>query len=365
MNVATAMVLEDFGQPLRERQFPLPKLSPGEVLVKTLASGVCGSDVHMWLGQDPRTPRPIILGHESCGEIVEVGGQKRSVDGEPLTPGRWIFWNRGVVCGACYFCAVAQQPALCPNRWVYGIHKSCKEPPHLRGGYADHILLDARTDIFLLDRGKSPDPAVLVSASCSGATAANAVELAPTNPGDVVLVQGPGPLGVFLVAFARQRGAREVIVIGGTDERLRICERFGGTVLLNRRTLSASERKAKVLDFTAGRGVDVAYEAVGTADAVEEGVGLIRSGGRYALVGFGQPGGKATLDCYSDIVRKNLQLQGVWVSHTRHTHQALSLVLNNLALFATLVTHRFPLLAATAALQAMHSKQALKAVLLG
>ena len=357
---AHAMVMTEFKQPLEYKEFPIPKVGKGEVLVRIRAAGVCGSDVHMWSGEDPRTPRPIILGHEGAGEIVQIGGNKSSADGHELKIADRILWNRGVVCGECYWCKTRSDPSLCPHRWVYGIHNRCDSPPHLNGCYAEYVLLDRRTDIFKVD---CDDLSVFVPASCSGATAAHAVELCPVAPGDTVVVQGPGPLGLFLVAFAVEAGAKEIVVIGGTPDRLKLCRTMGATQSLNRKETTRESRREFIMALTNGRGADVAYEAVGTADAVEEGVALVRNGGCYGLTGFGQPGGSVTLDCFSHIVRKNLRLQGVWVSHTKHTKQALDLVARNLDKFKQIITHRFPLREANAALDAMRQRSALKIVL--
>jgi threonine dehydrogenase-like Zn-dependent dehydrogenase len=297
------------------------------------------------------------------GEIAALGGEARSVDGEPLRVGQRIIWNRGVACGRCYFCAVKHEPELCPHRKVYGIHSSCEKPPHLNGCYADHILLTAGTDIFLLPEELCEQPEIAVSASCSGATAAHAFELAPTAPGDSVLVQGPGPLGLYLVAFAATAGARHIFVVGGTPERLALCKEFGATHLLNRNATTPDERRDVIMNMTSGRGVDVAYEAVGAAEVVAEGLRLVRTGGAYALAGFGQPGGSLAFDLYTDIVRKNLRLQGVWVSHTRHTHAALALVARHPEAFAKLVTRKYSLRQATEALEAAKRREGMKLVL--
>lgn len=359
-DVAHAMVLTEFKKPLEWREFPMPAVGPGQALVRIRAAGVCGSDVHMWSGEDPRTPKPIILGHEGAGEIVKMGGPKRTPDGQELRVGDRILWNRGVVCGKCYWCVTKEDPSLCPNRWVYGIHHPCTTPPHLNGCYAEYVLLDPRTDIFRLD---CDDLSVYVPASCSGATAAHAVELCPAQKGDTVVVQGPGPLGLFLIAFAAEAGARRIVVIGGTADRLELCKSLGATDSLNRRETSPEERCAFVKDLTDGRGADVVYEAVGTSGAVEEGIGLVRNGGAYVLTGFGQPGGAVTLDCFSHVVRKNVRLQGVWVSHTKHTKQAIDLVAKRLDRFKPVITHRFSLREANSAIKAMQEKSALKIVL--
>jgi threonine dehydrogenase-like Zn-dependent dehydrogenase len=357
-----AMVLEKFNEPLVMKSFPIPKLKEGEVLVRVKAAGICGSDVHMWEGRDPRTRRPMILGHEGVGEIAEINGKKKDVDGNPLGVGDKVLWNRGVVCGHCYFCRVKMEPSLCTNRWVYGIHTSAAEPPFLTGNYAEYLLLVREVDLFKIET--EVDPQVLVPASCSGATAAHALDLSRIQSGDSVAVLGVGPLGIFTIAFARSSGASQIVAIGGTEERLRICKAFGATLLLNRHCLSKEERKEAVLEATHGRGVDVAFEMAGEPEAMKEGISLARTGGACVSAGFGEPHGTMEVDCFHDIVRKNLCLQGIWVSELRHTHMALKLMMSHLKEFERLITHRFPLEQANEALQVMKRKEAVKAVLI-
>jgi threonine dehydrogenase-like Zn-dependent dehydrogenase len=258
---------------------------------------------------------------------------------------------------------VLREPYLCGERYVYGIHRSCADPPHLLGCYSEYLLLDARTKTFSLE-GCDVDPSVLVAAGCSGATAAHCLEMAAPALGDVVVVQGPGPLGLFLVAMARRSGAREVVIIGGTQSRLDLARDLGATQVLNRQSTSVNDRRDAVLGLTGGRGADLVYEAVGKAGVVDEGLALVRHGGAYVSAGFGQPGGSLELDPFRDVVRKNVQFLGVWVSDTRHVWQALQLILSEPDTFAPLISHRYPLAQATEALQAMHQKEALKAVLL-
>ncbi len=355
------MVLEAFNQPLMMREFEIPALQDGEALIRLEAAGVCGSDVHMLRGEDPRTPLPIILGHEGVGRVLEVKGEKLTVEGEPLKSGDLILWNRGVSCHRCFHCAVLNEPALCKNRKVYGINRSSKVAPYVNGCYSQEMLLTADTDIFKVSA--EVDPAILVSASCSGATVAHAFDLHRPEFGDTVLIQGPGPLGVYAVAFAKKMGAQEIIVIGGSENRLQTCREFGATLTLNRRELSLEDRKQAIMDKTRGRGVDFAIEAVGDPSAVHEGIKLVRSGGAYVSIGFSQPPGNCQIDFFQEVVSKNLKIQGVWVSGTRHTWQAMKLVLERPELFARMITHRFSLQQANEALAAMAQRDALKAVL--
>jgi len=357
-----AMVLVEFGKPLELQEFPIPDVGEGEVLVEILAGGVCGSDVHMQQGEDPRIPLPIVLGHEGVGRVVRLRGKKVSVEGNEVEEGDVILWNRGVVCGECFYCADARQPFMCPKRWVYGIHRSSAQPPHLVGCYADYLLLDRKTELLKPQGMERVDPAVVVSASCSGATAAHAVEEEPPRAGGSVVVQGPGPLGLFLVAFAKQHGAANIIVIGDAS-RLGVCKEFGAAHTLDFQKTSPEERAHTIRDLTQGRGPDVCYEAVGTAAAFEEGMQLVRHGGAYVSVGFGQPGGTLTFDPFAHLVRPNRRFRGIWVSGTAHTVAALEMVMAQPELFQRMVTHRFPLERANEALEVMRTKEALKAVL--
>lgn len=359
---ARVMVLTEFNKELQRREVEIPPLADGQVLVEITASGVCGSDLHMYKGNDPRTPLPIILGHEGVGRVVEVKGRRLTLEREELKPGDSIIWNRGVSCGHCYFCKVCGAPALCPGRWAYGITKSFKEEPSLNGCYADHIILTHDTEIIKIPA--EIDPTVMVAASCSGATAAHCFDYVRPKTGDTVLIQGPGPLGIFAAYFAAQNGAGEIIMIGGAEKRLETAKKFGVTVTLNRRKTTENERKEAIMELTHGRGVDYAVEAVGQPAAVKEGIQLVRTGGTYLSVGFGDPNGSVNLDCFYDVVRKNLTYQGVWVSDTKHTYSAMKGILKNPDLFATLITHRYSLEEANEALEVMDKKEAVKAVLI-
>ncbi len=355
-------VLVGFNQPLEERRFELLPLADGEVLVRMLASGVCGSDLHMASGEDPRTPLPIILGHEGLGEVVEIKGSKADIDGEPLVAGDRVLWNRGVVGGKCFWCT-GNQPWLCPERFVYGIHRSTEVPPHVNGCYTELLPLDARTDIIRINDVPAEDLRHYVSAGCSGATAANAFEDMPPRGGETVVVVGAGPLGAFMIAFARKFGAKHIVSIDLSEERLALAREFGATEALNADQATADERAERIRELTAGRGADAVYEAVGRADVFAECLGLVRMGGRVVTAGFGQPGGTIQFDPFKHLTRPNVKMFGIWVSHTRHTLMAIDLVRHNFEVFKKLNTHFYPLSQANAAHLKMRRREALKAVL--
>jgi len=95
-NVAKVAVLEEFKKPLAIREIEIPELLPGQILVRITAAGVCGSDVHMQQGKDPRIPLPMILGHEGVGQIVQMNGQKKTPLGENLKTGDMIICHHYV-----------------------------------------------------------------------------------------------------------------------------------------------------------------------------------------------------------------------------------------------------------------------------
>lgn len=357
-----AQVLVGFRKPLEQREFEIAPLRDGEVLVEMLASGVCGSDLHMASGEDPRTPLPIILGHEGVGRVVEVRGSKSDIGGEPVKAGDRILWNRGVVCGKCFWCTHGQ-PWLCPERFVYGIHRSTDVPPHVNGCYTELLPLDARTDIVKMNHVAEEDLRHYVSAGCSGATAANAFEDLPPREGETVVVQGAGPLGAFLVAFSRKFGAGRVVSLDMSPERLALAREFGATETIDITKTSQEDRAERIRAITDGRGADAVYEAVGRAEVFAEGLGLVRHGGRVVTAGFGQPGGTMEFDPFRHLTRPNLKLLGIWVSHTKHTQMAIDLVTENFETFKKLNTHFFPLSRANEAHEKMRKREALKAVL--
>ncbi|MFC1735355.1 zinc-binding dehydrogenase [Candidatus Hydrogenedentota bacterium] len=362
--VSKAAVLTGFDKPLDFQEFEVGELGAGEVLIKLEASGVCGSDVHMWRGKDPRTPLPLILGHEGIGRIAALAGEKTDILGRKLAEGDLVMWERGLMCGKCYYCTIKKQPALCPTRKTYGISISCQDPPHLRGCYSAYLHLYDFSALIKLDG--NIDPAVMVPASCSGATAAHTAEQCNINIGDTVVIQGPGPVGLFVLAFAVARGAGAIYVIGTEADkgRLELCKEFGATACLNTGEMDGDARIEFIHEATQGRGADAVIDCTGSPRAMNEGIKLTAPYGVYAMPGIATPVGEVSIPVFEDIARKNVTIQGVWVSDTSHLYQAIRLVETERFPFEKLVTHRFSLDDATKALEVMESKEAIKAVLL-
>lgn len=359
---ATVLVLESFGEPLRPREVGIPEVGPGAVLVEIVAAGICGSDLDIAGGKDPRIRLPVVLGHEGVGRVVSVGGERADVFGRPLREGDLVTWNRGLSCGHCRMCAVKKQPALCPNRRVYGITIAADEAPGLNGCYASHIYLRPATDIIKLPEGV--DAAAVVAATCSGATAAHAIEQAGVEIGDVVVILGPGPLGLFAAALAMERGARAVVVEGTSrsPERLALAEEMG-CLPLNIHETTREERRAVIDEVADGHGADVVVDAAGTRESFAEAMAIVGRGGRVVVPGVATPIGGVELRLYEDLVLRNICVTGTWVSDTRHLWQAVSVVLSGRYPLGDMVTYTAAVTRANEAMEAVARREAIKAVL--
>jgi len=364
---AMAMVTMEYGRNLIPMEMPIPPLEAGEVLVRMCAAGICGSDVHIWQGGDLRTRLPLILGHEGIGIVQDLANKRTDISGNEIQVGDLIAWDRGVTCGKCYFCVVKRKPYLCEKRWTYGISKNIYEPPYLNGCYSSHLILTKETHIIrILSRyevsGEDIVPYV-IAAGCPGTMAACMLDQAGISPGDNVVIQGPGPIGIFSAAMARMLGASAVIVIGGTAERLDMCREVGATLTIDRTKTTPAQRLELVMEATGGRGADVVLESAGTIQAIEEGLGYAGKGAVYITAGVAVPARKAEVDWF-ELTKKNIAIQGVWVGDARHTYQALEIMKKNKEKLSGIVSHRLKLSEANKALEIMKNKEGLKAVLI-
>jgi threonine dehydrogenase-like Zn-dependent dehydrogenase len=364
VSAVKAAVLARFGEPLTLREYPdITDLRPGEVLVRVEMAGICGTDVHLWLGQLP-IPIPIILGHESAGRIERLGpGVERDWRGQPLEPGDRVTWASSIACGECFYCRLKAQPTRCLSRKAYGISYCADEAPHLRGGYAEKILLRPGSAVFRLPDTLPTE--ALVGAGCSLTTAIHGIERCPVVWGDVVVIQGAGPVGLASLAVSLEAGASRVIVVGGPAHRLEAARRFGAHATIDIQTVpDAVERRRLVLEETGGYGADVVIECVGHPQAVPEGIELCRDGAKFLVLGQYGNAGEVPLNPHH-ITRKQLQVFGAWGFEPRHVDRAISLLDRTgwKRQFASQITHRFPLAEADAALTAVRELRSGKAVI--
>ncbi len=278
-----AVVLTEFNQPLEVWRVPIPDLPPGGMLVKIEAATLCGTDIHRWHGVAiGRESLPLLVGHEGCGIVAEINGERRDLLGQPLKPGDRVL-SSYPACGECYYCTVARQPTLCPNTLYWGANRADR-PPYLLGTCAEYQYIPPGSALI-----RVPEPVsspLAAASSCALRTVMHGFErLGPLGNHETVVIQGCGPLGLFATAVAKHRGAHRVLLIGAPAARLDAGKALGADEVLNiDEATDPAERRDWVRQRTAGLGADVVIQ-VATASAVPEGVTMVRRGGRYLSIG--------------------------------------------------------------------------------
>ncbi|MES2459561.1 MAG: zinc-binding dehydrogenase [Armatimonadota bacterium] len=358
-----AAVIPAPGAPVEIRRFPIPAIEAGGVLLETIASEVCGTDVHLWHGRLAGVPYPLIPGHVSVGKVLETGGPVRDSDGRLVNPGDIVtFLDVVGTCHSCHVCSVLKASTRCPKRRVYGITLGAEDG--LFGGWSEVIYLGPDTQILTLPPGVSPD--AWIGGGCGLPTATHAVELAQIKLADRVLIQGSGPVGLSACALALLSGAGWVGVIGAPDIRLSAARRFGADWTMDVTTTTPDERLRAVRDATGGYGPDIVIEASGSPEAFREGCELVRDAGRYVVVGQYTDNGDVAINPHNHINKKHLEIRGCWGSDFSHLWRAMESVRrfsSGKTDWASLISHRYSLDEAEQALRDVEAGRVVKAVI--
>jgi L-iditol 2-dehydrogenase len=351
-------------RPIEIRSYPLPEIEVGGVLLKVLASEVCGTDVHLWHGHLAGVPYPLIPGHVSIGTVAAVHGEVQDVEGNPVKIGdTYSFLDVHGTCGACWYCLVAKASTRCPSRRVYGITFGAEENPGLGGGWSEYLYLRPKTRLLKLAPKVSVD--TFIGAGCGLPTAVHAIELARIQLGDRVLVQGSGPVGLSCAALALLSGAGWVGVLGAPEERLGAAKAMGADWTENILTTTPAERVRAVKDATGGRGADIVIEASGNPLAVGEGCELVRDAGRYVIVGQYTDHGDISLNPHLHINKKHLEIRGCWGSDFSHVSRAMQVLsrFSSRADWSALISRKYGLHEVEQALRDVEARRVVKAVI--
>lgn len=365
----SAVVMTAPNHPLEFRDYARPELQPGSILLETLGSEVCGTDVHLWHGHELEgVPFPIIPGHVSVGQVAEVGppgpdgAPARDVNGRPIEVGQIVtFLDVVGSCGRCWYCTVAHATTRCPHRRIYGVTLSADEG--LLGGWAEYIYL--RPGVHIVALPESLNWRSFLAGGCGMPTALHAVTLADVQFGDTVVVQGAGPVGLAAAVLAQLRGAGQVVVIGGPSVRLATAREFGADKVVDIATHDADQRIASIRALTDGRGADVTIDATGVPSAVPEGMRMTRDAGRYVVVGQYTNAGEVSFNPHLDLNRKHLDVRGCWGSDVGHVHRSVQVMARYGHLFQwqRLISHEYPLREAQRALEDVAAQRVVKALI--
>jgi D-arabinose 1-dehydrogenase-like Zn-dependent alcohol dehydrogenase len=340
---ARAAVLKGFRQPYELQEFPIPEIAPGAILIKITMANICGSDLHIWRG-DLATkipPEGIIIGHETTGRVAKLGpGVKTDSLGNPLKEGDRVVYCYFNPCGSCYQCLHGHR-AACPRK-MSNMAGSIKDPPYLRGGFAEYCYLQPGMFVF-----KTPDALsdeLVAPVNCALSQVIYGLSQAGVRFGDTVVIQGAGGLGLNAIAVAREMGAGKIIAIDSVASRLELAKEFGAddTIDLNKAP-TPEARIERVMELTRKRGADVVCELVGLPAVIAEGIAMLRSGGTYLEVGNISRGQTVAFDP-SALTWGNKKIAGVLMYDPWVIPKALDFLERTRARypFERMLSHKFP-----------------------
>lgn len=359
-----AAVLERFREPVVIREFDVPTPEAGGLVVACRYGGICGTDLHLQQGH-LAIPTPLVLGHEGLGVVHELGpGTVRGANGATLSPGDTVMWASSIACGQCVPCRLHREPTLCERRQTYGVNRSTLEEPALSGAWADYIYLRPGTTVVKVPDGI--DHLAAMSLACAGPTMVHALyERRPVRLGEVVVVQGSGPVGLAAAALAQLAGASCVILVGGPENRLHLAAQAGiGDEHINLVEASDTEQAlAQVRERTGGRGADLVIECTGVPAAIAQGLSLVRRGGSYLIIGQYTDAGDTTFNPHQ-IVYRQVDMVGSWAFTGAHVVEYVKLLPALVGRFdlRSLVTS-YPLEKCAEAMAAVAAGAVMKAVL--
>ena len=355
-----ASVLPGPGEAIVVQEISEPDLEMDAALLAVEYSEVCGTDVHLQDGKLSGVPYPIIPGHVSAGRLAKIRGHIHDVEGRPLREGdRVTFLDVHGSCNACWYCLVAHASTRCPHRRVYGITYGLADGA--TGGWATKLYLKPQTRVIPLD---DVDPQTFMHGGCALPTSLHAMQRAPLQLTDSVLVLGSGPVGLTLVILARLRGAGTVLCIGAPTGRLQAATEAGATATLDFTQCSTTQQVEWVREHTSGRGTDVTFEASGDPQAVPQAMRCTRDAGTVVVVGQYTDQGEAQFNPHTELNRKHLDVRGCWGSDYSHFERAVQLMRqpDAVAAFQTITMQRFGLDQLNEALAAVRQGRIVKAL---
>lgn len=267
----------------------IPQIGPRDVLVKVLATSICGTDYHIYswdAWSQRRIKPPYVMGHEFAGEVIKVGEAVTSIK-----VGDIVSAETHIVCGVCDLCTTGNAH-ICKETAILGVDTD--------GTYAEYVAIP---EANAWKNPKGIDPAYLAVQEPLG----NAVHtvLAGEIIGKTIAVVGCGPIGIMAVAVAKAVSASKVIAIEVNEYRIELAKKLGADVVINP---LKEDPVARVLEETNGLGVDVVAEMSGNATAIRQALKYIKLGGRMSILGI--PTTEVPIE-FADVVFKGITIQGI------------------------------------------------------
>ena len=300
MQVMKAAVVRDFNRPLEISEVPVPEVTPGQVLVKVVASGVCHTDLHAARGDWPVKPSlPFIPGHEGVGYVAALGSGVRGIKEGDRVGVPWLH----TACGHCEHCITGWE-TLCDSQQMTGYT--------VNGGYAEYVLADPGYVGRLPPRvGFSEIAPVL----CAGVTVYKGLKVLDCKPGDWVAISGIGGLGHYAVQYAKAMGFH-VIAVDVDDHKLVLAKRLGADMVVN----AVTQDPVKEVQLALRGAHGVLVTAV-SRSAFSQALGMLHKRGTMSLVGL--PPGDFALPIF-DVVLNAKTVRGSIVGTRKDLQEALA-----------------------------------------
>lgn len=272
---------------LRLDDIELPKIEPTEVTVEVAFCGVCGTDLHAWTGKSAgRETLPLNLGHEVSGIVDEVGSAV-----EHISVGARVTVNPYSYCGRCQYC-------------MSGLPNFCTDRSFMRNGWADRLRIPGHMAHAI------PDDMTLEVASLAEPLGAcmQAIDVAKMQSGSIAVILGGGPIGLGVLALARESGAALTVVSEPSAVRRKIAIRMGATHVVDPTT---EDLRDVVMSVTGGHGANVVFDCVTSSATTASALALLRPTGTVVIVGNVDPTDRLSLDL-SDVHRRQIAILGTF-----------------------------------------------------
>ncbi|MCA9821979.1 MAG: Zn-dependent alcohol dehydrogenase [Dehalococcoidia bacterium] len=355
-----AAVFHGANQPLTIEEIEVDQPMAREVLVKTMATGVCHSDLHFVDGYYPMMA-PTILGHEGAGVVEAVGSMVTQ-----FKPGDHVIACLSVFCGTCERC-VSGESYLCRSPEV---RRGPKDPPKYTWNgnpvnqfanlstYAEKMLVHENAIVKVRDDMPWEGAALIGCGVTTGVGAA--MNTAAIKPGSTVAVWGAGGVGLSAIQGARIAGARTIIAVDIHENKMKTARDLGATHTVD---ASSGDPIQKVLDIVPG-GVDYAFECIGLKVAAEQAYGAIRDGGVATVVGMIPVGQKIEIEGSSMLRGKKIQGSSMGSNHFKvHMPQYVELYMQGRLKLDEMVTRTGTLEDVNEAFRAMKAGEVARTVL--
>jgi L-iditol 2-dehydrogenase len=305
---------------VRLEEMAVPKIAPGELLVRIRASGICGSDLMEWYRIKKA---PLVLGHEIAGEVVEVGEGVKD-----FQPGDRVFASHHVPCGKCRYCLAGHQS-------VCDMLRTTHFDP---GGFAELIRvpkINVESGTFLLpdevtfDEGSFIEPLACV---------VRAQRFARLTAGQTVLVIGSGISGLLHIQLARARGAGRIIATDISDFRLKAAMQFGADATIH----GTEEVPARLRDLNDGRLADLVIVCTGAMPAIQQAVKSIDRGGTLLFFAPTAAGVEVPIPLF-DFWRDEIRVVTSYAASGPDIIESIALIRSRQVRVADMITHRLSL----------------------